>query len=392
MWGLDKTKYEHKQSDHSTTSSTGAENVAPSLHSAPLYPASLITSEKQRYGSGSWDSTTSMTTVSTLSPNQQVVKAPQFMNPLLKTLEFLGVKSPSEPSAAQVSYRLTKLMNSERKFMKREQEYHISVASWATITGKKEIKELFDQFNKLVDIQIKSHEELIRKQEVINLQLNRIFQREHKLRTQREKMNTNDNKVKSGEIKEGESVKVSMAREHREEIQASINVIRSQIEKAICTSLKRSMVDYAIGLQNTSNRYKESCDSFFDFVNRDCYLISHISEPSSSIAGEVERINDDDKERLKDRTNTEPKDQLPNDKLRTRLHTSENSISDKSGTNCCPECMAPKKEGEITHASFCSHYRRIGIDGKPETQTLRSKLPLRIPSIMRQKDPAGIWG
>lgn len=182
-----------KQKEHSKMSDQlDGDNNSPNLDSDSLYPSAIIPQEDQEHqqfsSSTMWNNGKSLSSVSLVSQYQrQKAKPPQFINPLLKTLEALGIKSPSQPSAAQVAYKLTKLINTRKKMVKREQDFFSSIASWMAVLPNYENSRMLSEYNALLDIQIRSEEELIRKQENINLQLAHVFQRENKMEIQRSK-------------------------------------------------------------------------------------------------------------------------------------------------------------------------------------------------------------
>ena len=189
MW---KTGFSRQEQYPKMTDQPDDDNNMPTLDSDSLYPSAIMHQETQgqQYlnSSNTWNNGKSPNSVSLVSQYQrQRAKPPQFINPLLKTLEALGIKSPSQPSAAQVAYRLTKLINTRKKMVKREQDFFSSIANWMAILPNYENSRMLSEYNALLDIQIRSEEELIRKQENINLQLAHVFQRENKMEVQRNK-------------------------------------------------------------------------------------------------------------------------------------------------------------------------------------------------------------
>ncbi|VEU19768.1 DEKNAAC100562 [Brettanomyces naardenensis] len=371
------------------------------LNSSPLYSSSLVQHDHQQLcatPNNLWNASEALTSTSLVSQYQRPgIVASQFLNPLVKTLELMGVKGPSLPSAAQVAYRLTKLVSAEKKVMKREQDYFTSISNWVSGLPNHENSRLLVEINRLTDIQIRTQEELLRKQENINLQLSHVFQREHKVETQRAKRANTVTELREEERKKGEGQSIHLARERLEELDASIEVINEQMIKAINTSLKGAFVDYVICLQTACNRLKEGCDDFFDYVNSGTiYSLTKFPNEDPGFAKiqpiSSSRFSSQNKEnKLKERTNELIG--LSNGKLREdKIPENPTEDSDYEGLKRCPECMALIKNGSKSHAPFCPHYKKANTERPESSQsiTMPGKMSLRIPSLIRAKE-SSVW-
>lgn len=411
MW---KTGFSRQEQYPKMTDQPDDDNNMPTLDSDSLYPSAIMHQETQgqQYlsSSNTWNNGKSPNSVSLVSQYQrQRAKPPQFINPLLRTLEALGIKSPSQPSAAQVAYRLTKLINTRKKMVKREQDFFSSIANWMAILPNYENSRMLSEYNALLDIQIRSEEELIRKQENINLQLAHVFQRENKMEVQRNKRQATMIEVREEERKKGEGQALHLAKEKIEEIDASIEVINEQLIKAISTVLKGSLLDYAICLQTSCNRMKEGCDTLFRYVNEgSMYPVNKIYAETTresgfekihpltgSGSGSESRLSDDNKEnKLKDRTNE--LNLLKSGKIR---NASSKKVFEGAGDEAtsgveptCLECLAVGKAGKVVHAAFCSHFKKPALERPVSSQSISmpGKISQRLSSLMRSKE-SSIW-
>ncbi|QPG76572.1 hypothetical protein FOA43_003963 [Brettanomyces nanus] len=328
------------------------------------------------------------------------VSTPQFMNSLIKTLELMGVKGPSNPSAAQVAYRLTKLVTAEKRVMRKEKDYFNSISNWVNGLPNHENSRLLVEFNRLTDIRIRTQEELVRKQENINLQLSHVFQREHKVETQMAKRTNTQEVLRDEERKKGEGQSIHLAREKLEEIDASIEVINEQMIKAINTSLKKAFIDYVICLQTSCNRLEEGCDEFFEYVNSgtSVYSLNNNLETNLEKIQQIStsRNSSENKEnRLKDRA-SDFKIRNHGEIREEREIQEDDDIAAKTNyvteENACTQCNALLKEGKVVHASFCSQFKKVAAERPESSQSISmpGRMSLRIPSLLRPRE-ATVW-
>ncbi|GME75295.1 unnamed protein product [Ambrosiozyma monospora] len=193
--------------------------------------------------------------------------ASTIVSPLVKTLEYIGVKSPDTPCASSVGYKLRKLITAEKKALKRKHEFMNSISNWVQGLENEANKQTMVEFNRILDLHSRLEEENIRKLESINLQLNHVSQREVKSEELKLKRVKTFKHLRDQERKTGDNQAIRLGRETLEELNVSIDVVNEQLVRSIDTSLKGALTDYILDVQNVSAIMHGSCNDFFTFLN-----------------------------------------------------------------------------------------------------------------------------
>lgn len=319
---------------------------------------------------------------------QQSLKMPHLLESISKPLEIMGMKGPSKPSAAQVAYRLVKLIGSERKTSRKQQILFNSIGGWLATLHNPESCRLLVEFNRINDLQIKAHDELVRKLEGINLQLTHVYQREQKMELQWTKRQSTENLMREQERKKGEGQDLHLAREKMEELDASIEVLQDQLVKSINTSLKSAFADYVICLQTVSNQLKEGCDDFFQFMNSDTIYKNSFKSDHMSSFTQIQSLPPSTQSDKENRV-----DELADQFSKTVLDKTDTNVS-TDAPNLCLECNRVAKDGVIQHELFC----RYATKARPESpQNGPGRMSFWLPSLGRHREPGatntgnGIW-
>ncbi|KAG7877898.1 hypothetical protein KL925_000934 [Ogataea polymorpha] len=381
-------------------------NASESLNSSPLHSSSIY---HQQGNLGS-----SMDSSSSFFQYQNMNHSGAIINPLLKTLEFIGAKSPDTPSAASVMYKLRKLINAEKKVLKRRHEFLGGVSHWVNVLSNPENKRLLVEFSRIAELQGRLDEEMIRKKENINLQLYHVSQRESKSAELKLKRARTFKQLRDQERKIGDNHNTCLSREALEELNISIEVVDEQLIKSINTSLQGSLVDYVLSMQSVSSDIKEGCNEFFEYLNADSiyncrksYLLDDSSDKiqylgsretsenkENQYKGRAESVKPagGNKKKYLNLTNLTG----PTEVRASTEHLTGHELKEELGTLQtqplkCPDCGSQLKNEHTQHSSVCS-YSKQGLNDPPgssQSLAMPGRLGIRIPSVLKSRAGEG---
>ncbi|GME85751.1 unnamed protein product [Ambrosiozyma monospora] len=241
------------------------------VSSSSINSGSPPTQNPTNFQQGASSLTATLSSTSVLSQYSSS-SASNIVSPLVKTLEYIGAKSPDTPCASSVGYKLRKLIAAEKKALKRKHEFMNSISNWIQGLENEDNKQTLVEFNRILEIQSRLEEESIRKLENLNLQLSHVSQREIKSKELKQKRAKTFKQLRDQERKTGENQAIHLARETLEELNVSIEVVNDQLVRSIDSSLKAALVDYVLDAQNVSNSIQNSCNDFFSYLNTaGCY-------------------------------------------------------------------------------------------------------------------------
>ncbi|KAH3664172.1 hypothetical protein OGAPHI_004886 [Ogataea philodendri] len=377
-----------------------------SLPSSPLHSSSIY---HQPGNLG-----TSLDSSSSFLQYQNTSHSGNLMNPLMKTLEFIGAKSPDTPSAASVMYKLRKLINAEKKTLKRRHEFLTGVSHWINVLNNGENKRLLVEFSRIGELQGRLDEELIRKKENINLQLYHVSQRESKSAELKLKRARTFKQLRDQERKIGDNHNTCLSREALEELSISIEVVDEQLVKSINTSLQGSLVDYVLSMQSASSDIKEGCNEFFEYLNADsiynCRKSYLLDDSSDKIQYIGSRETSENKENHFKGRNEEIKPVGSKKKKYSTLmngaglaavgasteHLTGSELKEEINNLQtqplkCPDCGCQLKSEHTHHSSTCSFVKQNLNDppGSSQSLAMPGRLGIRIPSVLKSRAGEG---
>ncbi|ODV85683.1 hypothetical protein CANARDRAFT_27786 [[Candida] arabinofermentans NRRL YB-2248] len=270
-----------------------------SLHSSPINSSAYIHQQN-----GELENKYSASSVLFQYPSS--AQTSTLINPFLRTLEYIGARSPSTPSAAVVSYRLQKLINAEKKVLRKRHELLKGLSYWIGMLNNQDNKRLLVEFSRIIEMQGRLDEELARKKENINLQLKHVSQRENKAEDLQMKRTKTFRQLREQERKNGENLNTCLSKEALEELNISIEVVEEQLVKSINTSLKGSLVDYVLSMQGVATDTKEGCNEFFKYMNTDTmynfrksYLLNDETDQKIELINNARKESEDKQNRPK---------------------------------------------------------------------------------------------
>ncbi|ODQ80901.1 hypothetical protein BABINDRAFT_118031 [Babjeviella inositovora NRRL Y-12698] len=198
-------------------------------------------------------------------PNTNYSIIPTNNSPINKMMDMVGANG--QQTANSLQNRVGKLIKYEKKVIKQQVELIKEITSWLNIVPNEEASQLLTEFKKCIEAQRDIEEELVHRQENVQLQLTNVQKREKKNVELKAKRNKMARLLRDQESKSGTTTKTTLTKESLEELDLSADVVEEQYVRAINTSLKSALVDYVFSLQSISAKLRETSGAFFSYLN-----------------------------------------------------------------------------------------------------------------------------
>ncbi|ODQ58915.1 hypothetical protein WICANDRAFT_79460 [Wickerhamomyces anomalus NRRL Y-366-8] len=240
----------------------------------------------------------------------------------------------SQLTSSSLHLKFSKLIKAEKKKLQKQNDLIKEIQNWCNILTNDECKKLLYNYIKILELEIETFDQLIKKREVINSQLLNVNKREKRTTELKLKRNKILVKLRENENKVGDSPITTLTKENLEELECSVEIVEDQFIRSINTGLRNSLAEYAVTIQNQSCKFKDTSKKFLE----NYYYMNNMSTNNSTASG---NNNNNNLHRL-----------LLQNKLNSAMQMSSRDISTSHTNNPKYVALSPNQIGKYLDNRF----------------------------------------
>lgn len=170
----------------------------------------------------------------------------------------------SQLTSSSLNLKFSKLIKAEKKKLQKQNELIKEIQNWCNILTNDDCKKLLYNYIKILELEIETFDQLIKKREIINHQLLNVNKREKRTTELKLKRNKILVKLRENENKVGDSPITTLTKENLEELECSVEIVEDQFIRSINTGLKNSLAEYVVTTQTQSLKFKDASKNFLE--------------------------------------------------------------------------------------------------------------------------------
>lgn len=196
------------------------------------------------------------------SQNLSIIQSSSQNNSFLSILDKFN--NNSQLTSLSLHLKVSKLNKLEKKKLQKQNELIKEIQNWCNILTNDECKKLLYNYIKILELEIDTMDQLMKKREFINGQLLNVNKREKRTTELKLKRNKILVKLRDNENKVGDSPITTLTKENLEELECSVEIVEDQFIRSINTGLRNSLAEYSLTLQNQTFKLKDTSKKFLD--------------------------------------------------------------------------------------------------------------------------------